>query len=141
MVRLNVNMPALHEGYHARWDCAHGQKEDGNYWRTEMPLLAQGHIIGRVEIIGERNHEPVWEKIISVLELVNDFENDASSLVDSIEPAHGADGILGRPDNGTVRTMRETAISEPVRRTLNVPHFSLPSEQLGDKHGREPFAD
>ena len=45
MVRLNVNMPAIHEGYHARWDCAHGQKEDGNYWRTEIPLLAQGHIM------------------------------------------------------------------------------------------------
>ena len=142
MVRLNVSMPAIHEGYHARWDCAHGQREDGNYWRTEIPLLAQGHIIGRVEIIGERDHEPVWKKIVSVLELLDDFENDASSLVDALEPVNGASGTLNREDkarytNGTARAIRETAVSQPVLRTLNMPHFPAPREPRGDKRGSE----
>jgi UDP-GlcNAc:undecaprenyl-phosphate GlcNAc-1-phosphate transferase len=82
-VRLDVNAPALHENYHARWDRGLDPGEPGNHWRAEIPLVAQGHPLGRLEISGPRDDEPVWMKIATVAKMVDDLELAASALADS----------------------------------------------------------
>src|SRR5262249_54288391 len=39
-VRLDVNAPAINEGYHARWDRPHVEGEYPTLWRAEVPLVA-----------------------------------------------------------------------------------------------------
>jgi len=80
-MRLDVNAPAINEGYHARWDRAHDQGEgDAAVWRAEVPLSAQGRTIGRLEVIGDGDDESVWEKMAVLAELVQDFETSATRL-------------------------------------------------------------
>ena len=65
-VRLDVNAPSLHEAYHARWDCEHDDGEAPHLWRAEIPVRARGVAVGRLEIVGGPDHEPVWMKIAAL---------------------------------------------------------------------------
>jgi len=81
MLRLNVNAPALQEGYHASWECRHDEGEENRLWRAEIPLRVGGHILGRLEVVGQCDDEPAWKKIAAVMELVEDFEAAATDLI------------------------------------------------------------
>ena len=91
MVRLDVNAPAINEGYHARWDRPHVESEDSIGWHTEIPLVAQGRTIGRLEIRGCHDDEPVWKKIALLAQLVQQFETRATLLTLNSWPALPAD--------------------------------------------------
>jgi UDP-GlcNAc:undecaprenyl-phosphate GlcNAc-1-phosphate transferase len=83
-VRLDVNAPALQEGYHARWDRPHPELEGAALWRAEVPLLAHGKALGRLEVLGAQDDEPVWQKIALLARLVEDFEATAAVLTDPV---------------------------------------------------------
>ena len=71
-VRLDVNAPSLHEGYHARWDRGHDDVEAPHLWRAEIPLTARGLPVGRLEIVGGPGGAPVWTKIAAMTKAVED---------------------------------------------------------------------
>jgi len=73
-VRLDVNAPAIHEGYHARWQRPDLDLESPGLWRAEIPVLVQGQTVGRLEIIGERDLEPLWMKIATLDQLTGTLE-------------------------------------------------------------------
>jgi len=79
-LRLDVNAPALHEGYYACWEHPAEEKETRGLWRAEIPLTAGGLAVGRVELAGRPDVEPVWQKIAAVARAVEDFENAAAAL-------------------------------------------------------------
>lgn len=54
MVQLNVNLPALHEEYHAVWKRKHGSEQD-QMWHTTLPLMAGHQSIGRLRLAGLAN--------------------------------------------------------------------------------------
>jgi UDP-GlcNAc:undecaprenyl-phosphate GlcNAc-1-phosphate transferase len=97
MIRLNVNAPALHEGYHACWDSLNAANEEMSEWRADIPLTFQGHMLGRLEVIGERNHEPIWQKMATVLEVVEKFEAAAYDMVLGGEWPRLAEAVSGQP--------------------------------------------
>jgi UDP-GlcNAc:undecaprenyl-phosphate GlcNAc-1-phosphate transferase len=73
-VCLDVNAPQLKEGYHARWGRVKSDLETPCYWRTEVPLTANSQIIGRLEVVGVRNGEPIQNAIANVGQLVEEVE-------------------------------------------------------------------
>ncbi len=76
-LRLDVNAPALHEGYHASWDQVHDEtKEDPTSWRVEVPLSAGEFSLGRLELAGDLDVEPMHRKIATVIKIVEDFERE-----------------------------------------------------------------
>jgi UDP-GlcNAc:undecaprenyl-phosphate GlcNAc-1-phosphate transferase len=80
-VCLDVNAPAIHEGYHARWDRLQGNDNDpAGFWRAEIPLHAHGYVVGRLEVIAQRDHETVWRKVALVAKIVEDIELVVSNL-------------------------------------------------------------
>jgi UDP-GlcNAc:undecaprenyl-phosphate GlcNAc-1-phosphate transferase len=79
-VCLDVNAPAIHEGYHARWDRLQGGDDPAAFWRAEIPLHAHGHVVGRLEVIAQRDHETVWRKVALVAKIVEDIELAVSNL-------------------------------------------------------------
>lgn len=81
LVRLNINAPSLHEGYHARWESPHADLEDGRLWHAQVPLTAQGQSIGRLDIAGQRDDEPVWKKVERIMDWAVDFEAAAAVLL------------------------------------------------------------
>jgi UDP-GlcNAc:undecaprenyl-phosphate GlcNAc-1-phosphate transferase len=80
MVRLNVNAPAIYEGYHGRWDRPFEETEESNLWHAELPLMVEGKNLGRVEVTGMRDGQIVSEKMAAVARLLEDFELKASTL-------------------------------------------------------------
>jgi UDP-GlcNAc:undecaprenyl-phosphate GlcNAc-1-phosphate transferase len=81
-LRLDVNAPSLHEGYHARWDRGHADGEAPDSWRAEIPLTAGGLSVGRLEVVGEPDGRPVWAKIAALTRIMERF-------VDALPPFRG----------------------------------------------------
>lgn len=80
-VWLDVNAPALHEGYHARWDRYEIEDEAPASWRAEFPLVVRGQALGRLEFTGERGPAPVADIMRAVLKLAEDVERDLAELI------------------------------------------------------------
>jgi UDP-GlcNAc:undecaprenyl-phosphate/decaprenyl-phosphate GlcNAc-1-phosphate transferase len=83
---LDLNAPAIHEGYHGRWECRGSEAEDSTLWFLEIPLLAGGQTVGRVEVAGHRDDEPEWAKIARLSPLITQVEATISALADSRSP-------------------------------------------------------
>jgi UDP-GlcNAc:undecaprenyl-phosphate GlcNAc-1-phosphate transferase len=69
-LHLNINIPALHEGYYARW--RQGGRRDGRHpaWRFEMPLSSQGTPIGSLRLAGKCENHSYPDKIAAVSQLI-----------------------------------------------------------------------
>jgi UDP-GlcNAc:undecaprenyl-phosphate GlcNAc-1-phosphate transferase len=83
---LDVNAPALHEGYHARWDRRPEDVSQTNVWRAQIPLLTRGIALGRLEIAGRPDHEPVWAKIARVAKLIEEVAETVSFIASAPPP-------------------------------------------------------
>ncbi len=76
---LDVNAPALHEGYHARWEASNGPTSElPKIWHVEIPLTAGEVDVGRIKIAGYPDERPIWEKLALITGIMEDF---TSSLV------------------------------------------------------------
>jgi UDP-GlcNAc:undecaprenyl-phosphate/decaprenyl-phosphate GlcNAc-1-phosphate transferase len=68
---LDINAPAFHEGYHARW--VRGEAPEGAHdvdvWSADLPLTANGKPAGRVVLSGYTDDEAVWRKMAVVGEV------------------------------------------------------------------------
>jgi UDP-GlcNAc:undecaprenyl-phosphate GlcNAc-1-phosphate transferase len=80
-LRLDVNAPALHEGYHARWDRFSEETESTSLWRVEIPLTIAGLAAGRLEIAGLTDQEPVWLKVAAFTKIVKELEAFITGMV------------------------------------------------------------
>lgn len=78
---LDVNAPAQHEGYHARWSRFHDAGEAPTLWRFEIPLSSNGQSIGRLLIAGHPDNDPVWSKIATLTQLVEGYTTGGSDSV------------------------------------------------------------
>lgn len=84
-VSLDVNVPRIHEGYHARWHSLESGREAKNEWRLEIPLASNGHTLGRLNVTGHCDQQPVSEKIAVLSTCLEQFE--ILSLLDATEKA------------------------------------------------------
>lgn len=50
-VCMDVNVPWLHEGFHANWERASELPADQR-WVTRFPIIAQGRLVGRLDVSG-----------------------------------------------------------------------------------------
>jgi UDP-GlcNAc:undecaprenyl-phosphate GlcNAc-1-phosphate transferase len=80
MIRLDVNAPAVYEGYHAHWQCARNGFDHTGEWRAEIPLTVHGHSTGRLQAIGRRGVEPVSVQIATLVEFAEDLEATVAKL-------------------------------------------------------------
>lgn len=83
---LDINAPVLHEGYHARWlnpslDDAEGTATP---WKTSIPLVLRGQTVGRLEVTGQRDERPVWQKIEALTHFVSDVEATLAKIADDL---------------------------------------------------------
>ena len=74
-ISLDVNSPAHHEGYHARW-CRPSVKfgEEPNCWSAVILLSAWGQTIGQVAVTGHPDTVPVWRKLAELTHLTDGIE-------------------------------------------------------------------
>jgi UDP-GlcNAc:undecaprenyl-phosphate GlcNAc-1-phosphate transferase len=95
-VLLDVNAPAINECYHARWDRGHSgvrgrngagaaESEENGGWKAQLPLVVHNRVIAQVELTGERDDRPAWEKIGAMADLLREFERKAELLLAPVQ--------------------------------------------------------
>jgi UDP-GlcNAc:undecaprenyl-phosphate GlcNAc-1-phosphate transferase len=83
---LDVNAPAMHERYHARWTCGEDEGDHAGFWRVEIPLSHHQQPLGRLEITGEGDREAVSLSIATVAKLLAKCEAVVPRLTRSVAP-------------------------------------------------------
>jgi UDP-GlcNAc:undecaprenyl-phosphate GlcNAc-1-phosphate transferase len=74
-VRVNVNAPFIHEGYHGQWDRLDAERGDGaRVWRADMPLSIAGRPGGHLHVVGYGDGEPIWKKIALLADVLEELE-------------------------------------------------------------------
>jgi UDP-GlcNAc:undecaprenyl-phosphate GlcNAc-1-phosphate transferase len=87
-LRLDVNAPAMNEGYHVFWDCGPqaDDDEDDQCWHAQLPLAVQGRTIGALQISGRRDGASLGDTIAALAHMIHDFECNACQLVADATP-------------------------------------------------------
>jgi UDP-GlcNAc:undecaprenyl-phosphate GlcNAc-1-phosphate transferase len=104
MIRLDVNAPAVYEGYHARWQSPAADSEPAGEWRAEIPLTVHGQPTGRLEAIGRRGPEPISSQIATLMEFAESLEATVAKLGEGFwfsGRARGPRGPAALPLNST----------------------------------------
>ncbi|MBL8800062.1 MAG: undecaprenyl/decaprenyl-phosphate alpha-N-acetylglucosaminyl 1-phosphate transferase [Planctomycetia bacterium] len=78
---LDVNAPASHEGYHARWDRLDGDGEPVAPWRAEFPLMVRQQHVGRFEVSGDRGNDTARTPIEGIGGWVEEIEQVVALLI------------------------------------------------------------
>lgn len=102
-VDLDVNLPAVHESYHATWE-QHSEDHFERCWQIEVPLLVADQPIGRLTVLGERNGGLASQEINQVLDLLERFETQMLDLVEQqtrVPAAAARPGAGGADDSQT----------------------------------------
>lgn len=94
-VGLHLNAPQQHEGYYASWRRMRDFHAE-ELWRVEIPLVADGRSIGRLEITAERDNRSVCASIAEVLDHLEPFEQQVLGLL-----GFTAGGMVGSRDRLT----------------------------------------
>jgi UDP-GlcNAc:undecaprenyl-phosphate GlcNAc-1-phosphate transferase len=82
---LDVNAPAMHEGYHARWDrFGSNHDEELHDWSADLPIHLDDRVIGRLSAVGLCDSNPIWIKLQQLAEIVKTTEQQIHRLVDQL---------------------------------------------------------
>jgi UDP-GlcNAc:undecaprenyl-phosphate GlcNAc-1-phosphate transferase len=85
-MKLDINMAALQEEYHASWRRRVGA-ERRELWRTEIPLYSGNHVVGRLTLSGGRESEVlICELIGRLMDDLTSIESEIASLTSVLDP-------------------------------------------------------
>ncbi|MEI8211849.1 MAG: MraY family glycosyltransferase [Planctomycetota bacterium] len=87
-VNLDLNMPWLHEGFHANWHHKN-MPEYSERWTIKLPLVHQGRVFGRIEFIGRHSDRETLDVIARLTELLETMQLDFEKMMDEFANASG----------------------------------------------------
>ena len=97
---LDVNAPAMHENYHARWDQP-GGPAPAFLWRLEIPLFINGVPIGRLSVSAERDEHSLSDALHVLVKIVEVAEARAAEA--TVRPTPVVPVPVGpRPKNKSI---------------------------------------
>jgi UDP-GlcNAc:undecaprenyl-phosphate/decaprenyl-phosphate GlcNAc-1-phosphate transferase len=89
-VCLDLNVPWMYEGYHARWN-RDKVPDEATCWKVTMPITTQGRLFGRIEVIGSienSNSAVILDSLAILIEsLQSELGRVASDRLQPVEPA------------------------------------------------------
>jgi UDP-GlcNAc:undecaprenyl-phosphate/decaprenyl-phosphate GlcNAc-1-phosphate transferase len=96
---LNVNAPALNEGYHAQWNrfSSAVSDEEASDWSADVPICLGGRVIGRLSAVGMFDVEPTWVKLQHLAEIVQRTEQQVELLTETHAVQSRAPAAVGAP--------------------------------------------
>jgi hypothetical protein len=98
-VKLDVNLAALQEGFHASWRRP-SRSEKSQRWYAEVPLFSGEHVIGRLSVTGNRPQGmSSCETINQLMELLEPLETEIVTLATAkVSDAPASPRSLARKD-------------------------------------------
>lgn len=87
LLKLDLNMPWLHEGYHGSW--AMGEMvEPGQQWSLRLPVICTERIVGRLDIAGRAEGTSQIEALEAFSFLIGELQPAIEQLVGTLEAVH-----------------------------------------------------
>jgi UDP-GlcNAc:undecaprenyl-phosphate GlcNAc-1-phosphate transferase len=68
-VSMDLNMPWLHEGFHANWHVER-MPEYSERWYVRLPLIHDERVLGRLEFIGQHSESETLDLMNRITELL-----------------------------------------------------------------------
>lgn len=90
-VRLDLDLPRLQEGFHARWERA-GEHDETLAFQQQFPVIVDEHVIGRLEVVGLLDGVDAETSQHSALKLLDFVRLEAAGLLN--QQMHGSDASL-----------------------------------------------
>jgi len=94
-ISLDLNMPWLHEGFHASW---HKNKmpDISERWQVRLPVVSQERILGRIEAFGKYDTCSTFPVISALAEMLEELQPCILDVVNDFE-------ALGIPSDSVVK--------------------------------------
>ncbi len=83
-ISLDLNMPWLHEGFHANWHIVK-MPESSERWTLKIPIQSQGKILGRVEVVGRLVGTESYVVIERLMELLGELQPRIQAVLDDYD--------------------------------------------------------
>lgn len=80
-VCLDLNVPWLHEGYHASWN-RDKLPDESQRWKMTMPIFSNAKPLGRIEIVGPVGESNSSTVLLSLALLVENIQLELQSIVE-----------------------------------------------------------
>lgn len=79
-ISLDLNMPWLHEGFHASW---HKNKmpEFSERWFVKLPIVSDGKVLGRIEAFGHHQDSNTYSVLIALTEMLEGLQPGIQRVV------------------------------------------------------------
>lgn len=81
---FDLNVPWLHESFHARWSNKVTGGEMAERWTTNLPIVVNGRALGRVELVGTLRSGEVLPVLETVAELIDGLQPELERLVSDL---------------------------------------------------------
>lgn len=79
-LRLDLNMPWLHEGYHGSW--SRGEMPDANQqWSIRLPIVCRQRVVGRLDLVGKIEGSSQIESLEAFSFLIGELQPEMEKLV------------------------------------------------------------
>lgn len=73
-IRLNIDVAAIHEVYHATWSRSVSKRDGTTEWRVEVPVVLHGQNIGSLAVAGLQDSEPTGQTVFRLIQLMQEFD-------------------------------------------------------------------
>ena len=94
-LRLDLNMPWLHEGYHGTWNCR-PLTEVKEQWMVRLPVICYGRVVGRLDVFGQADGNGQFRSIETLSFLVAELQPSIERLLERRE-TEGQTAVAVRP--------------------------------------------
>jgi hypothetical protein len=84
-LKLNVNIPHLHESFYATWKRPGRTSEDA--WKLSLPLAYGDRPIGKLTILGSSTGAEGLAEMQFLLEFLQPLEAEIGRIVEEVQPA------------------------------------------------------
>ncbi|HUP79477.1 MAG TPA: MraY family glycosyltransferase [Pirellula sp.] len=112
-ISLDLNMPWLHEGYHASW---HKNKlpEFSEQWFLRLPVVSDTRVLGRIEVLGHHQNISTYFIMATLAEMLNELQPSIQGLVNDF----GTTNALPVSKKAAAKTVKQrdldTVIDAPI---------------------------
>jgi UDP-GlcNAc:undecaprenyl-phosphate GlcNAc-1-phosphate transferase len=118
-IRLNLNLPHLHEDFYATWR-RRAAGTASKAWRVELPLVANGMTVGYLHVTGDQDSRTASAQLASFLDFIEPLEAQIVELL-AIKPSHltapavvVTQEITGAPDQMASGEVSKTSPESPA---------------------------
>lgn len=101
-LRLDVNLPRQHEGYHAIWRNHVDSASDTPSWKFVLPLVNDRHAVGSLQIMGVRSDVTGVGDFELLSDLLHSFEAGFAEMVGGVPVSTDVDKLDHEPPRKTL---------------------------------------